>query len=98
MVNIGCFSEMSCYADNGSIKEHITTNIDYDKRKVISYLKSQKRIASCPREAIDCITGEVIASSFSVYTDGEYQWCDFLLYHIEKYSIKLPKGLLNKIP
>ena len=96
MTDIGCFSEMECYADNGSIKDHIVDKIDYDKTKVINYLKSQNRIAGCPRQAIDCLTGNVISPSFSVYTDGEYRWCDFLLYHIEKYNIKLPQHLISK--
>ena len=88
---------MKCYADNGSIKQHISEQVNYDKNKIINYLKSQRKIASCPREAIDCITNKVISPSFSVYTDGEFRWCDFLLYHIEKYNISLPSALLNKI-
>lgn len=96
MIDIGCFSEMSCYTDNGSIKDYIVDKVDYNKEKVINYLKKQKRVAGCPRNAIDCITGEVISTSFSVYTDGEFQWCDFLLYHIDKYNISLPKALIEK--
>ncbi len=88
---------MTCFADNGSIKDFIVEEVDYDKEKVINYLKAQKRIAGCPRPAIDCLKGNIISSSFSVYTDGEFQWCDFLLYHIEKYNIYLPKALLEKI-
>lgn len=96
MIDVGCFTEMSCYADNGSVKDFIIDKVDYSKEKVINYLKNQKRIAGCPRSAIDCITGEVISPSFSVYTDGEFQWCDFLLYHIEKYNISLPEALIEK--
>ena len=97
MISIGCFSEMNCFDDNGSIKEHIIDKVNYDKKSVIEYLQSQKRIAGCPRSAIDCVTGEIISPSFSVYSDGEYQWCDFLIYHIKNYEIFLPKDFLNKI-
>lgn len=96
MIEVGFFSEMKCHSDNGSIIEHLVTKVDYDKEKVIRYLESQKRFAGCPRDAIDCITGEIISPSFSVYTDDEYSWCDFLIYHIRKYNIKLPKGLIDK--
>ena len=90
------FSEMTLYNNDSSIKDSIIEESDYDKKKIINYLKKQKRIAGCPREAIDCMTGEKIADSFSVYNDGEFEWCDFLIYHIEKYNLKLPIELINK--
>lgn len=96
MIYLGFFSEMNCYEDNGSINDFLTDEINYDKAAVIKYLKSQKRIAGCPREAIDCISKEVISPSFSIYSDGEYEWCDFLIYHIEKYNIFLPQSFIKK--
>ena len=97
MKNIGFFDEMKLYANNGSIKDNIVNEIDYDKKKVVLYLKNGKRIAGCPKEVIDCLTGKKIASSFGVYNDGEYEWCDFLIYHIEKYNIELPQGFIDKV-
>lgn len=97
MTCIGFFSEMHLHDDNGSVKDHIVDKVDYDKDRVISYLNSQKLVAGCPRAGIDCVTGGPISMSFLVYTDGEYEWCDFLPYHIEKYNIKLPKELIEKI-
>lgn len=88
---------MKCFADNGSVKKYIVDKVEYDKNKVIKYLSSQKKVASCPRKAIDCATGEKIADGFIVFTDGEYEWCDFLEYHIRKYNIKLPKEFIEKI-
>ena len=29
MIAIGCFSEMNCFADNGSINEHIVDKVNY---------------------------------------------------------------------
>ena len=75
MKSIGFFSEMKLYQNDGSIKDNLVDDVNYDKEKIIEYLKSQK---------------EKISDSFSVYNDGEYKWCDFLIYHIEKYNIKLP--------
>ena len=98
MKHIGWFSEMNLSAaDSGSIKEHISNYVSYNKQEVISYLNSQKRVASCPKAAIDCLTGEKISSSFNVFTDGEYDWCDFLIYHIENYNIKLPEDFIRHI-
>jgi hypothetical protein len=38
----------------------------------------------------------VISSSFLVYNDGEYEWCDFLIYHIQKYNVCLPEEFIKK--
>jgi len=94
---LGCFSEMNVYSDTGSIEKCIVSHVDYDKEKVIEYLMSGKRIAGCPKNVIDCVTVEKISDSFSVYSDGEYDWCDFLIYHIRKYNIVLPVDFINKI-
>ena len=96
MIAVGFFSEMNTCYDNGSIKENVSDTINYDKRKIICYLKSFKKKAICPRNAIDCFTGEIISPSFSIYDDGEFCWSDFLFYHIQQYNIKLPYKLINK--
>lgn len=98
MKHIGWFSEMKIDSiDNGSVKNYISDKETYDKVQIIAYLKSQRRVAGCPRAAIDCVTGKEISPSFSVYTDGEYDWCDFLIYHIEKYNIRLPEDFIEHI-
>ena len=96
MKYIGFFSEMKLYENNGSVKEHMVEKVNYDKQRVIEYLLKQKRIAGCPREGIDCVTGETISPSFFVYNDGEYEWCDFLVYHIKNYSILLSEEFIQQ--
>lgn len=96
MKNIGFFSEMELFDDNGTIKGYIVESVSYDKSKVVKYLESFKSKAVCPREAIDCVTGKTISNAFRIYEDGEFRWCDFLIYHIEKYNIKLPQELVTK--
>ena len=96
--SIGFFSEMNLTAfDNGSIKEYIVDSVNYDKKKIVRYLQSFKHKASCPKQAIDCITGETISPSFLVYDDGDYCWADFLVYHIEKYNIKLNDDFIRHV-
>lgn len=97
MKYIGFFDEMKLYVNNGSVKEYFVEKVNYDKCKVIEYLRKQRRIAGCPREGIDCITGEAISPSFSVFNDGEYEWCDFLIYHIMNYNIWLPEEFIKKV-
>ena len=98
MKHIGWFSEMNLSVANcGSVKDFVADSTTYDKHKVITYLKSQKRVAGCPKAAIDCVTGEQISPSYSVFSDGEYDWCDFLIYHIEKYNVLLPQDFIDHI-
>lgn len=94
---VGFFSEMQFKDNCGSIKDNLMDKVNYDKQKVIAYLSEKKRIAGCPREGIDCVTGKTISPSFLVYSDGEYEWCDFLIYHIEHYNVRLPEDFIKKI-
>lgn len=97
MKTVGFFEEMKLYENDGPIRDFLVDSVDYDKDRVIEYLKSFKVTGICPRRPIDCITGEEIASGFRVIDDGEYEWCDFLPYHIEKYNIRLPEDFIKKI-
>lgn len=97
MIHIGFFSEMHTFCDNGSIRDHIVSSISYDREQMIQYLSSFRKMASCPRNAIDCVTGETIAPSFSIYNDGEFCWGDFLIYHVQKYNLALPQELVKKV-
>lgn len=96
MIDVGCFEEMHIFSNNGSINDFLVDSVDYDVKKIVKYLNSFKMQAICSRSAIDCVTGKEISSSFKVFNDGEYRWCDFLIYHIEHYNIKLPQGLIDK--
>jgi hypothetical protein len=97
MTNVCFFNEMSSKIGNGSIKDFLSDKVTYDKDKVAKYLNNGHKFASCPKVAIDCVTGQRIADSFSIFDDGEFCWCSYLLYHIRKYNIKLPKAFLEKI-
>lgn len=98
MNSVGFFSEMELTAhNNGSIKDSLVDSVDYDKKRVIKYLKSFKHFSSCPKPAKDCVTGKEISPSFLIFKDGDYCWADFLAYHVEKYNIKLPKDFIKQI-
>ncbi len=95
---VGFFSEMNVtMADNGSINDYITDTVNYDKKRIIKYLLTFGRQAVCPRSAIDCITGKIISTSFAVNDDGQYCWPDFLIYHIDRYPIRLPEDFLQHV-
>lgn len=97
MIPVGFFEEMNLYNSNGPINESIIESVDYNKEKVINYIKNNKVVGICARSAIDCMTGEEISSGFKILNDGEYEWPDFLAYHIMKYNLRLPKAFIEKI-
>jgi len=98
MKHIGWFNEMGFDCEySQSIKDCLTDKVSYDKNKIVEYLRSHKRIAGCPRVAVDCVTGQEISKSFSVYSDGIYDWCDFLIHHVQNYNIKLPDDFIAHI-
>lgn len=96
MTKVGFFSEMNTSDNCGSVHDFITDTINYDVEKMIGYLSSFSHKASCAKNAIDCVTGNVISPYFLVYDDGEFSWCDYLIYHIKNYKISLPQGLIEK--
>jgi hypothetical protein len=97
MKQIGFFSEMNIsYGNSGSIFDYLVKKVNYDKNIMVQYLLKFKHVAGCPRAGIDCVTGEPISPSFLVFNDGEYEWCDFLIYHIQNYNVSLPEAFIKK--
>ncbi len=95
---VGCFSEMKLgVMDSGSVHNSVSENVTYDKQALIKRLKEHKHIASCPRAAIDCITGKKISQSFLVFRSEDFVWCDFLIYHIQNYNIELSEDFIKHI-
>ena len=60
-----------------------------NKAAILQYLKSFEPEGYTTAYLRDKITGEIISEGFAGYTDGEYQWYDYWIYHFEKYNLKL---------
>lgn len=97
---VGFFSENKLsMANNGSIKDYILNkdDINYNVDLVIKYLSQGQKEAVCPKPLYDIFTNELISTSFSIYTDGEFVWKSDLIYYIKKYNLELPQKLVCKI-
>ena len=71
---------------------------EFLKRKTIKQLIAPAGIDASNIDHLEIISDTTrFARSFFVYSDGEYEWCDFLVYHIEHYNIRLPKEFIDKI-
>ena len=97
-IYLGFFSEFNLsMADNGSIKNFIIDRVDYDKDRIIRYLKNGREEAVCPKVVYDLINNTIISTSFSVLSDGEYVWRNDFEYYVKNYNIKLPDDFIRKI-
>ncbi|MBQ2677709.1 MAG: hypothetical protein Q4A48_00960 [Bacillota bacterium] len=96
---IGFYKEMNTQlADNGSIHDAVVDEIDYDRDKIVHYLKECGReVAYGGARAFDLFTNEEISPGFSLMTDGVFGWRSDLIYHIEHYNISLPKDFLTHV-
>lgn len=59
------------------------------EKKIIRYLLEGKVTVISPSAVTDIFTGERIASSLCIMTDGVYSWTNELPYYIEKYHLKI---------
>lgn len=96
MEGIGYYSELKWHTDNGSLKANIQKEADYDKSIVMQYIESFKKSAICARDTVDPISKRMICHTTEFYNDGEYEWSESLIYFIDKYNVKLPKGFVEK--
>lgn len=65
------------------------SNEIFEKSTILKYLKSFKPKGYTTAPLIDKKTGEQISEGFAGYSDGEYEWYDYWIYHFEKYNLKL---------
>ena len=91
MEYVGYFSELNLARDTGSILSLIVFNVDYDKQKMIDYLRGRTYTARCQRKIVDCVTGDYISSSYVVYDDGEFPSCVGVPGHHDSQG-RIPSG------
>ena len=80
-------------------------NIDYtdatiaipQKESIIAYLRNGAIEAAAAGRARDVFTGERIPEEWVTLTDGIYEWDTSLIYHFDKYNIRLPDEFLRHI-
>lgn len=91
------FNENNCDIDAKALEKAVKEKAEYNKTKVIEYLEKGMDIGCCPKECLDVFDGEFIDMSFSIKTDGEFNWRSDLQHYVKKYNIELPKKFINKI-
>lgn len=59
--------------------------------KIIYYLRHGRKDMVAMELAKDVFTGEVIPGGNIGMNDGQYSWCTYLAYYVEKYNLRLPE-------
>ncbi|MBO6219778.1 MAG: hypothetical protein J6N81_09460 [Treponema sp.] len=96
LINIGMYDEFNLYEKQGSIRNYLVEEINYDREKLAEYLRNGRKLASCPREIYDCVRKDKISNDFLILTDETYCWINVLEHHILKYNLSLPIDFLEK--
>ena len=64
---------------------------------IIAYLRNGAVEAAAAGRAKDVLTGERIPGEWVTLTDGIYEWDTSLIYHFDKYNIRLPDEFIRHI-
>lgn len=68
------------------------------KAKILSYLKNHtSNAAYASSTIIDLVTKEDTQLPEVAYNDGEYLWSSTLVYHFEKYNLKLDDDFIQHV-
>ena len=80
-----------------SIKEAFSKEPSPYREKIIEYLTNGDILLSSPSCMTDVFSGNKIAGSRCILTDGEYTWNNALAYYVKEYNLQIPKELEEKI-
>lgn len=80
-----------------SIKEDFKNIASPNKSKIIEYLNAGTVVLAATSTDNDILTGEKIAPTRCILTDGEFSWPNSLGYYVEKYNLEIPRELEDKI-
>ncbi len=94
---VGFYQEFSYDGQSDpSIKDAVRQTADYEKGRILNYLRSAPLLSVAPglsRDVIDPL--HPIIGTMSIRTDGVWKWPEDLAYYIEKYNLFLPKEFIE---
>ncbi len=97
MIILGQFDEFGPDFGLPSIMEFISPEpFDY-KDIIVEYMKAGQGCMASPGFVKDVITGEQVLRPFVTMHDGVYFWSSSLIYHIEKYNVRLPEAFIAHV-
>ena len=97
MIILGKYEEFAPGMGFPSIMGHMQPTPYGAKAKVLKYLKSGRVHMATAARIVDAVTGEAASQTLLHMNDGEYSWSSRLIYHIEKYNLRLPEDVEKNI-
>jgi hypothetical protein len=99
LLHVGFFRELRHGEPEGpSLIEAIRPKADYDRRLVVSYLRSSPILFAYPgvvRDVLD--SSRLIIGAGHIRTDGVWAWPEDLAYYVEHYNVALPSEFLEHV-
>ena len=80
-----------------SLKDFFEKSSYEGQNKIIEYLESGRIKLAASSLCKDAFTGEIIAETKTIMTDGEYSWNNMLSYYVKKYNLRLPGDFERKV-
>ncbi len=96
---VGFFSENYSSGGYPSILTCVGTPVEYDKRRVIEYLRERgQRKSFVPGVAFDPVDRTMGAiGRLSIYGDGVWCWPEFLPAILDRYDIRLDEEFVRHV-
>ena len=79
------------------IRKHMQSEPYPGQVRVAKYLEKGSVELAASSCGYDVFTGEIIAPTRMILTDGEYSWENTLSYYVRKYNVRLPREFERKI-
>lgn len=97
MIILGQFDEFGPGLGFPSIKEFISPEPFDHKNTIVEYIKAGHGCMASPIFIKDVITGERVFRPRVTMHDGVYLWSSSLIYHVEKYNVRLPEEFIAHV-
>lgn len=97
MINVGQIQEITHNPAHPSIYALISNVPSPHKKRVLDYLRKNRKLAIAPGPSYDVITGERIPGQLSTNIDGTYYWRSDVSYYFEKYNLVLPDDFIQLV-
>ena len=97
MIILGEFDEFGPGFGLPSIKEFISSEPHEYKDTILEYMNAGNGCMASPSFITDVITGERVLRPRVTMHDGVYLWSSSLIYHVEKYNVRLPEEFVRHV-
>lgn len=97
MFFLGKYDELIPGMGFPSMKDRLQAAPYKTKNDILKYLKSGKAHIATAARVIDVYSREDTFRPLLHLNDGEFSWTTKLIYYIEKYNLRLPTEVENRI-